>query len=490
MKKYTIILQRCNEAEKIYIYGAGKIGRDVFNKLTKFEVNISGFLVSDDKYDENISESLPIPILSLNQVSDLNSLIIVALNEKNTNEVKELLNKTQFRNILYLNDLNKDIRFVNFNTIATHRTEPLEHYNSNRKVKRINLVTDSINANLLLGGVATALIVATEFANKYHYELRIITREAVIDPEPYKFILKMNHITECEKTSFITDFENEEFILDITEDDIFFATSWWSAQAIKGTTIRKRFFYIIQEVETFFYPHGVDHYLCSRIMKDENIDFIVNSHYLKDYFMEHEPNIIRNGIYFEPAFSETIYHANQFGKKDKYKLFFYARPNNPRNLYSYGVYLISQAIKQGLFPEEKWEICFAGANISNIQGDIDSRIKYMGQMSWKEYAMFLREVDLAISLMYTPHPSYPPYDVACSGGVVVSNQCLNKIHMEECDNIILSELEEESFIRNLEKGIELACDLKRREKNYKNSTIKRDWHETLQNVMEFMGERL
>ena len=58
---------------------------------------------------------------------------------------------------------------------------------------------------------------------------------------------------------------NIAYKLEISENDIF-TSSWWSAAAIKGTSLRKKFFYIIQEVETFFYPHGDEHYLCSQIM--------------------------------------------------------------------------------------------------------------------------------------------------------------------------------------------------------------------------------
>ena len=490
VKKYSLLLQKCREHNVIYIYGAGKIGKEIFSVLCQCEIPVSGFIVSDDKYDENLMEIFSIPLYTISQITNKNTLVIVALGKKNTTEIRGTLEHKGFFNIIYIDDLkNTGIR-GDFDTMATHRTEPLTSYKSKKSIKRINLVTDSINANLLLGGVATALIVATEFANQYDYALRIITREATIDSKPYKFILKANNIRECKETSYVSDFENEQFILDVTDNDIFFATSWWSAQAIKRTTVRKRFFYIIQEVETFFYPHGIDHFLCSQIMKDENIDFIINSHYLYDYFKENEPNIVKNGISFEPAFSNSILYRENFEKKGKHKLFFYARPNNPRNLYPYGLYLIKQAIKSGLFPEEQWEIYFAGSEIPNIQTDIKSRIQYKGQMSWDEYAEFLREIDLAISLMYTPHPSYPPYDVACSGGIVVSNKCLNKTSMEECQNIILSDLAEDIFMKNLKRGIALASNLKLRKENYYNSKIKRDWHESLQYVMEYMGDKL
>lgn len=44
--------------------------------------------------------------------------------------------------------------------------QPIPTVVSSDKMPRLNLVTDSIEKNSLLGGVATALIVATEFAKK------------------------------------------------------------------------------------------------------------------------------------------------------------------------------------------------------------------------------------------------------------------------------------------------------------------------------------
>ena len=98
--------------------------------------------------------------------------------------------------------------------------------------------------------------------------------------------------------------------LSVSSEDIFFATSWWSAKAIEKTSLRKRFYYIIQEVETFFYPHGVEHLLCSQVMHDPNIDFIVNSHYLWEYFKKSEPNIVEHGVYFEPCLLYTSYKCS------------------------------------------------------------------------------------------------------------------------------------------------------------------------------------
>lgn len=382
-------------------------------------------------------------------------------------------------------------RNIDFDSLFTgHKISAIDTIIVNDSVKRLNLVTDTIESSSLLGGVATALIIATKFAEQFNYELRIITRTTTINPLNYQNIIKLNGLTLPKKVSYYSDCGNEDFKLELSPNDVFLATSWWSAAAIKKTSLRTRFFYILQEVETFFYPHGVEHYLCSRIMKDQNIDFIVNSHYLYDYFKVHESNIVENGICFEPAFSRELYQPGDFEKKEKYKLFFYARPNNPRNLYSYGYYLLNLAAKNGVIDSKRWEIYFAGQEIDSVCFDSNIIVHCLGQLSWEEYTVFLRKVDLAVSLMYTPHPSYPPYDVACSGGVVVTNKCFNKVSMPECKNIIVTDLEEDAFMDSLTKGIHLAENMFLRKENFVNSSINRVWDEALQGVLDFMGEKV
>lgn len=358
---------------------------------------------------------------------------------------------------------------------------------------RLNLVTDSIEAHSLLGGVATALIIATEFVNKHKMPLRIITRTTAVNPINYYQIMSLSQIRPADQVAFYSDFDrdmygNKNFRLDVSKNDIFMATSWWSAAAITKTTIRKRFFYVLQEVETYFYPHGDDHLLCTQIMNDKNIDFIINSHYLFTYFAEHHSNIAENGQYFEPAFPMSLYQPKPFRAKKRYKLFFYARPNNPRNLFHFGMSIIERCISAGIINTREWDIYCVGQDIPTIKFSNGASSINLGQLSWSEYAKFLGDVDLALSLMYTPHPSYPPFDVASSGGVVVTNICQNKTEMVESKNILLGDLDEEQFLKTMTSGIALAKDMKQREQNYRESRIYRSWQENLAPIVITMGD--
>ena len=49
------------------------------------------------------------------------------------------------------------------------------------------------------------------------------------------------------------------------------------------------------------------------------------------------------------------------------------------------------------------------------------------KLPWSKYAELVSTMDLGLCLMDTPHPSYPPLDLAAAGAVVVTNTHGSKI---------------------------------------------------------------
>lgn len=361
---------------------------------------------------------------------------------------------------------------------------------------RINIVTDSTEKDSLFGGVATALILGTLYANKNHIPLRIITRASVENPRSYFEFLKTMGLDAPEKVEFFSDSERryskKVSKLEISEQDIFLATSWWSARAIHEINLRERFFYVLQEVETFFYPNGDDQMLCEKVLSMKNIRFIVNSRLLMEYYsLTKKENIVKNGISFEPSFPKHLYAPNEntFADKVKKTLFFYSRPNNPRNLFYSGIELLDRAILKGIIDTKKWDIYFAGSNVQKMVFCDGTRPKFLGSMTWESYANFAKTVDLALCLMYTPHPSYPPLDLAASGAVVLTNSYANKTTLDEYSkNIICTDLRESKSLCDFERAMEMAGDSSLRQKNYKASNIQTDWEKSFEKTIAFMRE--
>lgn len=376
---------------------------------------------------------------------------------------------------------------------------PLQVINEDNESVRLNVVTDDISKRSLLGGVATALILATLLCNENDWGIRIITRYVPCDLKDYYDFLDLYQLAAPKKVEAYSDEKRDNaainYMLPVSKNDIFMATSWWSAKSILDTKIRNRILYIIQEEETFFYAYGDERYQCEKIMKSNNIDYIVNSKLLFDYLKKHGYDVLcKNGLYFEPAFPKHLYCASDesFSSKkgEKRKLFFYGRPHNPRNIYYFGLECLDEALKRGVIDTDLWDIYMAGYNdMGEIEFSTGYRPKMNGQMDWNDYAAFSKTVDVALSLMYTPHPSYPPFDMCCSGAVVVTNEFENKKDLSYSDNMLVMPLEKEAIILGIEKGIKLAQDSDQRRKNYDSMNIGRDWNSNFKEIVSTISER-
>lgn len=360
---------------------------------------------------------------------------------------------------------------------------------------RFNIILDSLQKNSYFGGVATSLILATLYSNKFDIPLRIITRFSDTNPKYYFSFLEMIRISRPRKIEFFSDFQTfytrNGMQLEVSDKDIFLSTSWWSSQVVKSINFRDSFFYILQEVESFFYPNGDEQCLCNAILNDDKINFIINSKMLYNFYEKNNYVVVaKSSITFEPAFPEHMYYADAqaFQKKDKRKLFFYARPNNYRNLFYLGLKILDEALTKGLIGNE-WDIYLAGSN--EIPPFIFSNGRsphIMGVLDWQNYLEFIKSVDVCLSLMHTPHPSYIPLDVASTGGVVLTNKYATKHSVPYSQNIICENLDNKSLLRGLEQALHLSLNSEKRYANYTNNRIEKNWGKSFESVLNYMHE--
>jgi hypothetical protein len=367
------------------------------------------------------------------------------------------------------------------------KTLPIESQNP-----RINVVYNGFDRGCFFGGKATALILAVKFAQKYNYELRIISQ----NPERQIFneFLELFDIDYSGEVTFHS-IESGKY-LEIGKNDHFICTMWTNADSVINTkTITGKVFYIMQEVETFFYDHGDYHLRCFNTLTDNSLIPIVNTKLLYDYFSSHGySNVKNNGIYFEPAFPDKLLSpsSQSFKKKKKYKLFFYARPSHQRNLFYFGLDILNKAFLHGVLDPREWEVYFAGdERMSDFEFNSKVKTKALGVMKWKDYCDFASTIDLCYSLIYTPHPSYPPFDFVKSGAVVMTNKYANKKDLfKYSKNIICAELNEKDMLDKFPEAIELVKDTIRREKNFKDSKINESWDESFKEVLPFMYDKI
>ncbi|MES2999426.1 MAG: hypothetical protein V4787_01935 [Pseudomonadota bacterium] len=356
---------------------------------------------------------------------------------------------------------------------------------------RVTIVTDSINKGSLYGGVGTAVILGCLLAQQRGATLRIVTRTERAKPSALAGVLANYGIEPGHEVEFaFAAFYDERYQIDMHEGELFLTTSWWTTAATMASVPRDHIVYLLQEDERMFYPHGDDHLRCSRVMQDAHLRFAINTHLLFDHLVASGlDNVARNGIAFEPAFPPQVFRPRHAAVAGKRTLMFYARPHSVRNLFYFGLEVLDGAIARGMVDLQEWDIVFVGKDIPKIRLDSGRYSpRRLENLSWAEYAEFASTVDLALCLMYTPHPSYPPFDLSASGAVVVTNRFANKQDLSGyCRNILCGDLDLEAMLATLAQGMALAADEARRTANFRDRHMSTDWRASLAEVVQRFG---
>lgn len=379
--------------------------------------------------------------------------------------------------------------------ITTFRFEvcsPLRAYSTpTDKPSRISIVTDSINSGSLYGGVGTAMIMAALLAEARHARLRVVTRTERAHTGNLAHVLETYGISLSHEVEFVfAPFHDHRYEIDIFGDELFITTSWWTTAATMASVPHDSIIYLLQEDERMFYPYGDDHLRCSQILRSRDIRFVINTRLLFEHLVaDGLDNIAERGVWFEPAFPREVFHPRARENYNKRTLMFYARPNNLRNLFYFGIELIEEAVMQGIVDLTQWDILLVGKDIQNVRFADDYTPEKRENLTWAEYAEIVGKVDIGLCLMYTPHPSYPPLDLAASGAVVVTNRFGNKRDLSNYSrNIVCGDLDRESMIAALAEGIRLATSTAERAENHRSSALGSDWRLAFSEVLQHFSE--
>ncbi|HEY0182688.1 MAG TPA: methyltransferase domain-containing protein [Rhodopila sp.] len=346
--------------------------------------------------------------------------------------------------------------------------------------RRLTVVTDSINVGSLYGGVGTALILAALAARRMDAGLRIVTRTEPPTVANVDAVLSVHGIPWDSNIEFLHAPRNGAGTgrdVPASPDDLFLTTSWWTTWSTRQSIPRARIAYLLQEDERMFYPLGDDQLRCRETLSDPGLLYLVNSELLLAHLRDDA--MAPGATAFEPSFPTRLYHPAGPGSRtagEKRGFFFYARPNNVRNLYWRGLEALSAAIEEGILDPAEWEFHFAGHGAGPLSLPRGVHPVFPGPMSWPDYAAFVRRMEVGMSLMYTPHPSYPPLDLAASGAVVVTNRFGRKRDLDRYSpNILCADPDVPALVAALREATALAADPVARAANFARNGLQRDW---------------
>ena len=346
---------------------------------------------------------------------------------------------------------------------------------------RINLVTDSLSADSLFGGVATAVILAALWSRASGREVRVITRSGTAEPEACRAILALAGIELPGNPEFVRHGAVERDVIDVVEDDLWLTTSWWTSAAVRASVDPERVVYLLQEDERAFYEAGDSSVRAWQEMTREEGFTVVNSRRLLDHLVASgAANLAKSGVSFDASFA-TFSMIDRVSKGDRRVLAFYSRPNHPRNLWALGLDILRTAFDRGELDPKDWEVHFMGAGTPAISIS-GVRVINHSTLPWSDYASLLGRVDVGLSLMATPHTSYPPLDMLAAGALVVTNSWPGKDHLDAYgDRLLVAPPNRDALVEALTTAADRVMANERSHET--PAVLTRTWSEQLDDVV-------
>ncbi len=302
---------------------------------------------------------------------------------------------------------------------------------------RVNLLIPTIDLDHFFGGYIAKFNLAHRLA-RAGLRVRIVT----VDPTgrlPRSWRRQVEAFAGLEGTFDAVEvaFGREESPLAVSPTDRFIATTWWTAhiaQEAVGSLSGARFLYLIQEYEPFTFPMGSYAALAERSYAAPHFG-LFSSELLREYFRRHRIGVFADGD--GDAVSSSFQNAitavrapdpAELQARSSRRLLFYARPepHAARNLFELGVLGLARAARGGALAG--WDL----NGIGSLTGPADMALgdgavlRLLPRSSQEEYANLLRAHDVGLALMYTPHPSLVPIEMASAGMRTVTNSFENK----------------------------------------------------------------
>jgi hypothetical protein len=327
---------------------------------------------------------------------------------------------------------------------------PITPYPSRNPRPRLNLLIPTINPGQTFGGVSTALKLFREWAERLgpDYDQRIIVTEADVDPEAYAafadfaaqpFVASLDNARKC-----IVDANGRQGgRLDLRAGDFFFATAWWTADiSQKLEQVRTRLFggqspfiYLIQDDEPFFYGWGSKFALAEASYRHaQDIIAVINSEELFE--------TITNKYQFARAYclpyqlNSNISSSLKAVPRERLILI-YGRPSVFRNAFEIICHALHIWQQRDPIRASRWSIAFLGEDFEEPLIYPVQNAAVAGKVSLESYGDYLSRATVGISLMLSPHPSYPPLEMAEAGLTVIANNFGAKELNKRCPEIQL-----------------------------------------------------
>lgn len=302
---------------------------------------------------------------------------------------------------------------------------------------RLNAILPTMKPEKIYGGITTALAVIRQIADEMGPEcdLRVLITSDTVDQASLEALSsRLNRPftmagprDDVEGNTLVGIAEAQHEPISLRATDMLVATAWWTADlGFRLLDEQQRMFkvnplltYIIQDFEPGFYNWSNKYALAdATYRRPEDTIAILNSEelavYMQARYRFHEQQYV--GYELHPVLNTLITPT-----RPVQLILAYGRPTVDRNCFE----LLCEGLRvwQGRNPRVNsgFEIVFAGEEFDPALLAGLENARTVGKMAIEEYAGMLNRAGVGISLMVSPHPSYPPLEMASAGCMTVTN---------------------------------------------------------------------
>ena len=331
--------------------------------------------------------------------------------------------------------------------------------------RRVILLVPSVNPRQIFGGVATAIKIFSNIAKLAgpNIDFTILATDAAIEPEGVSALPNFTHkpflsVEDDERFTLVDASSRSTGRLPVRKTDVFFATAWWTARIAKSAqSFQKTYFggfekfiYLIQDFEPDFYGWGTMYALAEATYRDnKNFYPIINSEELYRFFHSGD-YAMSNAVCLPYKLNERIDLLLNPRPREKI-LMFYGRPSTHRNLFE--ILCNALVLWQTRNPvlSSSWRIISLGEEYPKEWLHPIQNADVLGKLTLEQYAYWLSRASIGVSLMLSPHPSYPPLEMAAAGLMTITNDYKFKSMSERFDLLSLPYVTEEALADHIEE---------------------------------------
>ncbi len=325
------------------------------------------------------------------------------------------------------------------------KVEPLRLAVEQHEPQRINIVHPAIDLKHFFAGFIAVFNLARRLAERGH-RVRLIALEGGENPRDWRARLaRYEGLGDSARALEVVFAADRSLPIAVSPDDAMIATHWTAAYVAAAAVSRlgaARFLYLIQEYEPFIFPMGSASAM-ARASYDLPHAALFSTDLLRDWFAAHEVGVFATGQEAGERDSATFRNAitsigpvspDELRRPGARRLLFYARPEEhaARNLFEIGAMALDEAVADGRFGD--WELVGIGTvelrrSTLRLQRS-GATVRLLPRLAQPGYARVLRTCDVGLALMYTPHPSLVPIEMAAAGMATVTNTLENKTAAE------------------------------------------------------------